>query len=104
MKRATGPDATYITIIAITTAAIMISMSCAMPIAVTIELIENTRSTDDDLHHDQQNDAQARARRVVGSRRASTSAWISCVALAIRNSPPPIRMMSCQENAVAEQA
>ena len=45
MKRATGPDATYITIIAITTAAIMISMSCAMPIAVTIELTENTRST-----------------------------------------------------------
>ena len=30
---------------AITTAAIMISMSCAMPIAVTIESSENTRST-----------------------------------------------------------
>ena len=43
--RRPGRTATYITIIAITTAAIMISMSSAMPIAVTIESIENTRST-----------------------------------------------------------
>ena len=43
-KCATGPDARYITPTAITTAAIMISMSCAMPIAVTIESIEKTRS------------------------------------------------------------
>ena len=45
MNAATGPEAAYITSIAITIAAIMISMSCAMPIAVMMESSENTRST-----------------------------------------------------------
>ena len=45
MKPATGPEATYITSMAITIAAIMISMSCAMPIAVMMESSEKTRST-----------------------------------------------------------
>ncbi len=44
MKSPTGPAAAYITIIAMTTAAIMISISSAMPIAVMIESSENTRS------------------------------------------------------------
>ena len=48
MNAPTGPAATYITIIAITTAAIMISMSSAMPIAVMIE-IEGEHQVD---HHD----------------------------------------------------
>ena len=44
-KRATGPDETYITMQAMITAAIMISRSFAMPIAVMMESSENTRST-----------------------------------------------------------
>src|SRR6185312_16671425 len=41
---ATGPDDTYMTAQATTTAATMISISCAMPIAVMIESSENTIS------------------------------------------------------------
>src|ERR1700710_3261543 len=41
---ATGPDDTYMITQAITTAATMISRSCAMPIAVMIESSENTMS------------------------------------------------------------
>ena len=44
MKCDTGPEAAYMTMMAMTTAAIMISMSFAMPMAVMIELSENTRS------------------------------------------------------------
>ena len=45
MKAPTGPAAKYITIIAMTTAAIITSKSSAMPIAVMIESSEKTRST-----------------------------------------------------------
>ena len=44
MKSATGPDATYITPIATMTAAIITSMSSAMPTAVRMESTENTAS------------------------------------------------------------
>ena len=44
MKAETGPAARYITSIAITTAAIMISMSLRQPIAVMMESSEKTRS------------------------------------------------------------
>ena len=43
-KRATGPDDTYMITQAMITAAIMISRSCAMPIAVMMESSENTIS------------------------------------------------------------
>src|ERR1700693_5752787 len=43
-NRATGPDETYMMTQAITTAAIMISSCCDMPIAVMIESSENTMS------------------------------------------------------------
>jgi hypothetical protein len=45
MNAPTGPAAAYITIMAMTTAAIMTSRSSAMPIAVMIESSEKTRST-----------------------------------------------------------
>jgi len=41
---ATGPDDTYMMTQAITTAAIMMARSCAMPIAVIMESSENTMS------------------------------------------------------------
>src|SRR3954454_14622327 len=41
---ATGPDDTYMITQAITTAATMISRSCAIPIAVMMESSENTMS------------------------------------------------------------
>ena len=80
------------------TAATMISMSSAMPIAVMIESSENTRSMTMICMMTQKNALGLR----LGLRspwRASTSAWISCVALAIRKAPPPIRMMSRQDSA-----
>ena len=82
---------------AITTAAIMICSSCAMPIAVMIESSENTRSMMMIWTITQKNAPAFGAALAPPRRRASTSVWISWVALAIRNNPPPIRMMSRQE-------
>ena len=49
MKAATAPDAAYITATAMMTAAIITSMSCAMPIAVTIEFDREHQIDHDDL-------------------------------------------------------
>src|ERR1700733_11447367 len=70
---ATGPDDTYITMQAMTTAAIMISRSCAMPIAVMIESSENTISTTMIWTMTQKNALAFGAALLSGSR-ASTSA------------------------------
>ena len=53
MKAETGPDATYITAIAITTAPIMISISLAMPIAVMIEFERKDQVDHDQLRNHQ---------------------------------------------------
>ena len=75
MKPATDPDAAYITTMAMSTAAIMTSMSCAMPIAVMIESIENTRSMTTELQTTKQECAAGRrAGRPPRPRRASISA------------------------------
>jgi hypothetical protein len=69
-----------------------------MPIAVMIESSENTRSIRMSCATTVANDCAAiRLAELVSSPRGSTSWWISCVVLAIRNSPPPIRMISRQE-------
>ena len=44
MNSATEPDAPYMTAIEMSTAAIITSTCCTIPIAVTMESIENTRS------------------------------------------------------------
>src|SRR5215467_6800207 len=101
MKAPTGLAARYITIIAMRTAAIITSICSAMPIAVMIESSEKTRSMSTSWAMIRENAARAGTAR--GSSlpsRPSTSRWISCVDLAIRNAPPPIRMMSRQEMAI----
>ena len=65
MKADTGTAAKYITSIAISTAAIMISTSCASPIAVMIELSEKTRSIDDELRQHEHERALATGFRLL---------------------------------------
>src|SRR5215211_3473735 len=99
MKSATGPEAAYITSMAMTIAATMTSMSSAIPIAVMMESSENTRSMTISCMITRVSGARGEAAAVsaCGSR-ASISPWISWVALAMRNKPPPMRIRSRQES------
>ena len=84
---------------AITTAAIMISMIVGhADRGDDRSRCENTRSTTTSCARSPTTGALALRRGHFARPSASTSPWISCVALAIRNRPPPIRMMSRQEN------
>ncbi len=75
----------YITIIAMTTAATITSMSSAMPMAVMMESIGEHQIDDDQLHDDpEESDCAGAAPGSLSC--GSISPWISCVALAIRNS------------------
>ena len=59
--------------------------------------VDREHQIDRDHLHDDQMNACAALGGHAGALARSISLWISCVALAIRKSPPPIRMMSCQE-------
>src|SRR5262245_28883046 len=96
MKAPTGPAATYITIMAMTMAAIISSICWTSPIAVRIESSENTRSMSTNCTTTRVKLEVARGAGPSLSR-CSTSPWISRVALAMRKAPPPIRMMSRQD-------
>ena len=72
IKPVTGPDAAYITIMAITIAATMISICSAMPIAVMIE-VEGEHEIDHDQLHDRPEEGSGAVEGGFPSCRASTS-------------------------------
>ena len=99
MKPETAPEAAYMMATATTTAAIITPMCSAMPMAVTIELTEKTRSMTMICETIMAKPAPVVASAPCSPAAASTSLWISRVALTSRKKPPASRTRSRQEKA-----
>ena len=95
-KLPTGSAASSITIIAITTAAIITGSSSVMPTAVMIEFEREHHVEEDDLDD---RDEEGDGADAVPSSCPSSMWWVSIVPLTIRNRPPPTSTMSRQESA-----